>query len=41
MNIPRIERSRVDDRWCVYTPTFEAQCPWFLVPVVWVLAIFE
>tara|TARA_R110000868_G_scaffold309027_1_gene570435 strand:- start:2601 stop:2726 length:126 start_codon:yes stop_codon:yes gene_type:complete len=41
MNFPGIERSMVDHRWCVFTPTFEALCPWFLVPVVYLYAIFQ
>lgn len=30
-----VERSMVDNRWCVYGPRGEALCPWFLVPAMW------
>lgn len=41
MKLPKIERSRVDERWCVYTDTFESLCPVWLMPVVWIRAVFS
>lgn len=40
MNMPGIERSRVDNSWCVYSKYFECLCPWFLIPFALLFAIF-
>ncbi len=40
MHVPGIERSRMDDRWCVFTPTTETLCPWWAVPMVFLFLIF-
>ena len=37
---PRIERSQIDGRWCVYTNRTEALCPAWAVPIVWLYAWF-
>lgn len=41
MKIPKMERSKVDNRWCIYTDTFEALCPLLMAPFVWLRAVFS
>lgn len=38
MKLPKVERSRVDGRWCVYTVKSETLCPLWAVPFVWLWA---
>jgi len=40
MNIPKVERSRVDNRWCVYSRYFESLCPWYFIPILMIFAAF-
>lgn len=40
MNVPKIERSRVDARWCVYSKYYECLCSWLLIPVAVIKAMF-
>ena len=40
MNIPKVERSRIDPSWCVYSRYYEVLCPWYLVPFLMISAMF-
>jgi len=38
---PRIERSRVDNRWCVHNYKYEALCWGWQIPLVFIAALFS
>lgn len=35
IQLPKVEKSRVDNRWCVWVEREETLCPTWMVPFVW------